>query len=100
MTLHKNGDDLSDLIKTTQAATSVTRDVSRRTACATETDFWMSSLQIHATLNLPTATCHPLLNCMQWSPEGQLVIVAKNAAYILVKINRFSFSCGINSFIS
>lgn len=42
------------------------------------------SLPVYAALTIPTVTAYPSVNCLQWSADGQLCFVSKNAVHILV----------------
>lgn len=46
------------------------------------------SLTIYAAIAVPTHTPHPSNHSLQWSADGQLVLITKNAVYILVSIYR------------
>ena len=41
-------------------------------------------LPVYAALTIPTVTAYPSVNCLQWSADGQLCFVSKNAVHILV----------------
>lgn len=49
-----------------------------------------NSLSIFTTLSIPTVTSHPSLKTVQWSADGQLAFVTKNAVIILVRSLKFS----------
>ena len=41
-------------------------------------------LPVYAALAIPTVTAYPSISCLQWSADGQLCFVSKNAVHILV----------------
>ncbi|KAI0796220.1 putative zinc-finger of transcription factor IIIC complex-domain-containing protein [Abortiporus biennis] len=43
----------------------------------------MAQLPILSAINLPSATAFPSLNCIQWSEDGQALLITRNAIYIL-----------------
>ncbi|KAF9004682.1 transcription factor IIIC subunit delta N-term-domain-containing protein [Cyathus striatus] len=51
----------------------------------------MSSSRVLTALNVPTVTSYPSINSVQWSPDGQLCFVTKNAAYIMTPDHGINF---------
>ena len=41
-------------------------------------------LPVYTALTIPTVTAYPSVYCLQWSSDGQLCFVSKNAVHILV----------------
>ncbi|KAF8192909.1 hypothetical protein BJ912DRAFT_961343 [Pholiota molesta] len=50
-----------------------------------------SSLSIFTTLNIPTVTSHPSLKSVQWSADGQVSFITKNAVVILTPDHGINF---------
>ena len=47
-------------------------------------------LPIFTTLSIPTVTSYPSLKTVQWSADGQLAFVTKNAVIVLVRSLKLS----------
>ncbi|TFY72445.1 hypothetical protein EVG20_g550 [Dentipellis fragilis] len=43
----------------------------------------MSHVPVYTALSIPVASSFPSVNCLQWTSNGQIIFVAKNAIYIL-----------------
>ncbi|KJA14204.1 hypothetical protein HYPSUDRAFT_195326 [Hypholoma sublateritium FD-334 SS-4] len=50
-----------------------------------------NSLPIFTTLSIPTVTSHPSLKTVQWSADGQLAFVTKNAVIVLTPDHGINF---------
>lgn len=44
-----------------------------------------SELHIYTALTVPTVTSHASVKTVQWTPDGQLCLTTKLAAYIMVR---------------
>ncbi|KAF9479133.1 hypothetical protein BDN70DRAFT_709576 [Pholiota conissans] len=49
------------------------------------------SLSVYTTLNIPTVTSHPSLKSVQWSADGQVSFITKNAVVILTPDHGINF---------
>ncbi|PPQ88838.1 hypothetical protein CVT25_010267, partial [Psilocybe cyanescens] len=52
------------------------------------------TLPVYTALNIPTVTSYPSLKCVQWSADGQLCYISKNAAVILTPDHGINFDNG------
>jgi hypothetical protein len=44
----------------------------------------MEDVTVYTASSVPAATSHPTLNSLQWTEDGQLLLVTKTAVHILV----------------
>lgn len=50
----------------------------------------MSTISVHSAIGLPAFALYPSINCLQWTAEGQLIYLSKNAIIVLVLPTRLS----------